>query len=394
MKISKKRILVLVILAAIVLFAVALIKHKKRKLASAPKYGMRPVPVRVITAELGSLATTIDYLAVVEPLRIANVSARVTATVDKMLCDEGDTVKIGDVLIKLDDREIKNDITSVEAAIAQGQSELAANQSLVISFGNSVAYWNREAQRDKTLADKGDIPGASAEATVDKASEFQGKLDAAKHKSEAFKHLIDSLGSKKAQFETRLSYCTIKSPYDGLVTQRLVDPGDMAALGKKLLVVEDRSRLKLAFDVPQQDLSKVKKGLPVRFSVDTETQRAKLSHMYPSFDKARMLQAEVFISEDQKDGLKCGQYLAVSVLLNEIKGAVVLPTSCLVESPKHFQYVFVVKDGILTHHKVKVLSTSEDKAAIEGIAPKQQVVTNTFLGWTTLSTGEKVEVIK
>ena len=394
MKISKKRIIILIILAVIVLFAVVLIKRKKRKLASAPKYGMRPVPVRVITAELGSLATNIDYLAVVEPVRIANVSARITATVDKLFCDEGDTVKTGDVLIELDDREIKNDIASVEADIARGQSELAANQSLVVSFDSSVAYWNREANRDKTLADKGDIPGASAEATADKASEFQGKLDAARHKSQALKHLIASLESKKAQFETRLSYCTIISPYDGLVTQRLVDPGDMAVLGKKMLVVKDRSQLKLAFDVPQQDLSKVKKGLPVMFSVDTESRRAKLSHMYPSLDKARMLQAEVFISEGQKDGLKCGQYVAVSVLLNEIKNAVVLPTSCLVESPKHFQYVFVVKDGVLTHHKVKVLASSEDKAAIEGIAPKQQVVTNTFLGWTTLSTGEKVEVIK
>ena len=394
MKISKKKIIVLIILAAIVLFAVALIKRKKHKLANAPKYGMRPVPVRVITAELGSLATKIDYLAVVEPVRIANVSSRVTATVDKLLCDEGDVVKAGDILIQLDDREIKNDIASIEADIAKGHSELAANQSLVVSLGNSVAYWNREAKRDKTLADKGDIPGASAEATADKASEFQGKLDAAKHKSEALKYLIASLESKKAQFETRLSYCTIKSPYDGMVTQRLVDPGDMAVLGKKMLVVKDRSQLKLVFDVPQQDLSKVKEGLPVRFSVDTQTQRTKLSHMYPSLDKARMLQAEVLISEDQKDGLKCGQYLAVSVLLNEIKDAVVLPTSCLVESPKHFQYVFVVKNGLLAHHKVKVLASSEEKVAIEGIAPQQQVVTNTFLGWTTLSAGKKVEVIK
>ncbi|MCK5173460.1 MAG: hypothetical protein KAR47_08715, partial [Planctomycetes bacterium] len=77
-----------------------------------------------------------------------------------------------------------------------------------------------------------------------------------------------------------------------------------------------------------------------------------------------------------------------------IKDAVILPTSCLVESPKHFLYVFVVKDGLLTHHKVKVLASSEEKVAIEGIAPQQQVVTNTFLGWTTLSTGEKVEMIK
>jgi RND family efflux transporter MFP subunit len=394
MKISRKKIVVLIILAVIVLFAVLLINRKKYELAQAPKYGLRPIPVRVTTAKLGNLSDKIDYLAVVEPVQIANVSSRLTAAVDKLLCDEGDTVKVGNVLIELDSREIKNDIASIQADIAQAQSELAANQATVTSLENSAAYWNREAQRDKTLADKGDIPGAQAEATADKASEFKGKLDATKHKSSALEHLTDSLESKKAQIETRLSYCTIKSPYNGLVTQRLVDPGDLASPGKTLLVVEDRSRLKLTFDVPQQDLSKVHEGLHVRFSVNGKMQEPGLSHMYPSLDKARMLRAEIFLVDNQKGGLTCGQYLTVSVLLNEITDTVILPSSCLVEGPKHFQHVFVVKDGMLTHHKVKVLTSMEDMVAVEGVEPGQQVVTNTFLGWTTLSAGKKVEVLK
>lgn len=380
MKKLVKRIVVLIILGAIVLFAIALVKRKEHKLASAPKYGMRPVSVRVITSSLGSLATKIDYLAVVEPVQTANISARLTATVDKLFCDEGNTVKVGDTVIKLDGREIKNDI-------AQGKSELEANRATVISLEKSVAYWNREAGRDKTLADKGDIASAAAEATADKSSEFKGKLDAAKHKSAALEHLIGSL-------ETKLSYCTIRSPYNGLVTLRLVDPGDLASPGKKLLVIEDRSKLKLAFDIPQQDLSKVHEGLPVKFSIKGDVKNAELSHMYPSLNKARMLRAEVFLSDKQVAGLSCGQYVPVSVSLDMLKDVVLVPASSLVEGPEHFHYVFVVKDGVLVHHKVKVLAYSEDKVAVEGIGPNEQVVTNTFLGWTTLSAGKKVEVIK
>jgi len=107
-----------------------------------------------------------------------------------------------------------------------------------------------------------------------------------------------------------------------------------------------------------------------------------------------MLRAEVFLSGDQIDGLTCGQYLTASVLLNEIKDAVILPASCLLEGPKHFQYVFVVKNGVLTHCKVEVLASTEDMTAVEGIEAGRQVVTNTFLGWTTLSAGKKVEVIQ
>ncbi|RKY23266.1 MAG: hypothetical protein DRP62_06265, partial [Planctomycetota bacterium] len=289
-------------------------------------------------------------------------------------------VKVGDVLIELDGREIKNDI-------AQTQSELEANRATVTSLEKSVAYWNREAQRDKTLADKGDIPGAAAEATADKASEFKGKLDAAKHKSAALEHLIDS-------FETKLSYCTIKSPYNGLVTQRFVDPGDLATPGKKLLVVEDRSRLKLAFDIPQQDLSKVKEGLCVEFSVTDDLRKANLSHLFPSLNKARMLRAEVSLSDKQTVGLSCGQYIPISVVLNVLKDVVLVPASSLVECPKHFQHVFVIKDGQLSQYKVKVLASAGDTVAVDGVDPNEQVVTNTFLGWTTLSAGKKVEVLK
>ncbi|MCD6460617.1 efflux RND transporter periplasmic adaptor subunit [bacterium] len=393
-KLSRNKIVVLIILAAIVLFGIALIKRKEHKLAGAPKYGMRPIPVRVITSKLGNLAEKIDYLAVVEPVRIANLSARLTATVDKLLCDEGYAVNIGDTLIELDGREIKNDIAAVRADIAQAQSELSANKATVTSLKNSAAYWNREAQRDKTLADKGDIAGATADATADKANEFEGKLDTAEHKSSALEHLIDSLENRKAQFETRLSYCTIKSPYNGLVTQRFVDPGDMASPGKKLLAVEDRSQLKLTFDIPQQDLSKVQEGLSVQFISNGKMQEAELTHMYPSLDKARMLRAEVFLSDNQIDNLKCGQYLAVSVLLNEIKDAVIVPSSCLIEGPEHFNYVFIIKAGVLTYHKVKVLGSSADKAAVEGIGTNEKIVTNTFLGWATLSAGKKAEIIK
>ncbi len=389
-----RTLVVLAVAAALVLFGIFLIRRKKNELAQAPKYGVRPVPVQVTTAKLGNLSTKIDYLAVVEPVRTANISARLTAAVDKLLCDEGDMVKAGEVLIILDGREIRDDIASLQADIAQAQAELAANEATVTSLDSSVAYWNREANRDKTLADKGDIPGSQAEATADKASEFKGRLNAVKNGSTAFEHLIDSLGHKKAQLETRLSYCTIKSPYNGLVTQRLVDPGDLASSGKKLLVVEDRSQLKLAFDIPQQDLSRVHEGLDVVFSVSAAPRRAKLSHLFPSLNMARMMRAEVFISGSRTDGLSCGEYISASVILDELKNVVLLPASCLVECSKHFQHVFVVNNGKLSHHKVKVLASTEDAVAVEGVEPDEQVVTNTFLGWTRLSGDMKVEVLE
>ncbi len=107
-----------------------------------------------------------------------------------------------------------------------------------------------------------------------------------------------------------------------------------------------------------------------------------------------MLRAEVLLAGNQMDGLSSGQYIPISVVLDELKDVVLLPASCIIERPKHFQYVFVVKDRRLTHHKVKILASTEDTVAVEGIEPNEQVVTNTFLGWTVLSAGKEVEILQ
>ena len=387
-------LLVLVVVVAIVAVGAMLVRRKRKLLAKSPRYGVGPRPVHVAVARKGDLTETRDYLAVVEPIRLANVSARLTARVERVLHDEGDKVRAGDVLALLDDREIRQGMESIECQIRRAQADLAANEALTASLAKSSAYWDREASRDKTLADKGDIPPASAEATADKANEFKGRLDAARQKSNAIRHLIASLGKNKSQLETRLGYCTIRSPYNGLVTRRFVDPGDMAVPGKTLMVVEDRSRLKLAFDVPQQDLRDVHEGLPTTFKVASSVRRAKLAHMYPSLNLARMLRAEVYLAGPQKQGLSCGAYVPISVVLRRIRDATLVPASSLVECPKHQNHVFVVRNGKLEHPIVKVIGSGKDVVAVEGVSPGEQVVVNTFLGWANLAGGTKVEPIR
>jgi len=387
-------LLVLIIIVLLVAGARALVKHKRAALAQAPHYGVRPIPVKVVQARRTDLKESWHYLAVAEPVRTATLSARVTARIDRVLCDEGDMVKAGQVLVELDCRQVRDNIAATQAQIAQAEAQLAASEATERSLASSTAYRKREAERDKTLADKGDIPASSAEATADKANEFEGRLEATRKGSEALRHLIHALKEKKAEVETQLTYYTLKSPYDGVLSSRLVDPGDMASPGKQLVVVEDRSQVKLAFDVPQQDLPAVKEGLEVGFPVDGQSRTAALSRLFPSLSEARMLRAEVDLTPQQAAGLSTGAYVPVTLVLRVLKGVTVVPSSCLVECPKGRQHVFVAKGGELSHPIVKVLTGSGDDVAVEGIEPGDQVVTSTFLGWALLSAGQKVEVIR
>jgi RND family efflux transporter MFP subunit len=331
---------------------VALVKHKKQMLAQVPKYGMQPTPVRVASARLGDLRETKDYLAVVEPFRSANVSARLTAAVEKVLRDENEPVKAGDLLIVLDSREIAESVAST---------------------AKTYAYWEREAERDNTLAEKGAIPGAQAEATADRANATKGKL---------------------AELETELSYCAIRSPFDGMVSRRMVDPGDMAVPGKTLIVIEDRSSLKLSFDVPQQDLPQVREGLGAVYSVAGKEQTAALSHLFPSLNASRMLRAELYLDGADAAGLSSGAYVPLQVVLGNSKNVTLVPASSLVESSDRNPHVFIVQDGHLVAKPVSVLGSSGDEVAVEGIQAGEQVVLSTFLGWAQLASGQMVEVMK
>ena len=388
-----KRTMVVAALLALALFAAALVIRKKRALAAAPKFGERPTPVHVVKAVKGDLDIVRTYLAVCEPVQKADVSARITARIDKVLCDEGTPAKIGQVLIQLDDREIREDIAAVSSEIQRTMADLAGNEAMVESLRQSVAYWKREAARDKTLADHGDIPGSQAEGTAEKENEFRGRLLSAEQKSRALEHQSESLQRRKKQLEVQLSYCEIRSPYNGLVTRRLVDPGDLAAPGKPLLVVEDRSSLKLSFDVPQFDLPEVREGLDLRFSVEGSPRKGAITHLYPSLASDRTMRAESVVAPDQARGLACGAYAPVSVIVRHLHDVVLVPSSCLVEGPDGAIHVFVVRDGKLAHPPVKVLGRGADKAALEGIKAGEQVVKNTFLGWSNLAGGMKLQPI-
>jgi RND family efflux transporter MFP subunit len=389
-----RRALILVVIVLIVAGAFALIKRKKKAMAEAPKYGVRPMPVWAVRAESGSLAQHINYLAVVEALQSAKVSARVTATVTRLHCDEGVRVEAGQILLTLDTQELRDNLASVEAEIAKARADLSANEATVVSLRETAAYAQREAERDRTLLDQNDIPASVAEGSADKARQAQARLEAGQHQSEALGQLVKALNKKRDSFQTRLDYGTIRSPYAGMVTQRLVDLGDLAAPGKVLLVVEDRTELKLSFDVPQADMAQVHEGVDVVFELGTETRRATLSHLFPTLDKARMQRAEVFVSQDQGAGLTPGQTLSLAVTLAPVENTVIVPASALVPGPQRLQHVFVVAGSTLVPHPVTVLASQGDRVAIQGIEPDQLVVTSTFLGWTRLSAGQKVEVLQ
>ena len=386
------RLLIVVgVVAALVAGGRTLILRKKQSLAQAPTFQLHATLVDTATVVLGDLDKSHDYLAVVEPVKQANVACRVTATIDSVLVDEGDVVSPGQKLVIMDHRQVDAQLTSVEAQIKQAQADLEGNRGTVASLRESLAYWKRETDRDKALAEKETIPGAEAEATAEKMNEIAGNLVAARQKSNALLQQIASLQAKADELRTTQSYCVMESPFAGVITSRKVDPGDLAAPGKILLVLQDIGSQMIAFDVPQSDLPAVKPGLDINFSVNNAPRTAQITRLYPALNRARMLRAEAVLSNEQADGLTLGQYMTVNVVLFHRDQVSLIPAAALIEGNQETTRIFVVDQGKLQARDVRVLGLAHEQAAVEGVKPGEEVVVHSFLGWAQLSDGMTVE---
>lgn len=382
------------VIICLVAGGIFLVKQKKKELGQTPAYGARPRPVTVAVTEKGDLTLEKDYLAVVEPFHEARVSARVTAAVEDIRVDEGDRVKAGEVLAELEAEEVEIAVDVLSSRIEQTRAELSGSRATVEALKESHQFWQAEKKRALNLVEKGAISESEAQQTAEKAADVRGKLTAAQEKSVAIEKQIDALKKQKAELRTRRGYYTIKSPFDGIVTERLADAGDMAAPSKHLFTVQDQSRLKIAFDLPQKDLPEVHKGLAAAFEVNGRQQKADIRLMEPAMDKAKMMRAEIWPEAAAAAGLVPGAYLPVAVIVENLKDVILLPASALIEGPQGRTHVFTVKNKILSAKPVQLLGRTADRAAVKGIDAKTQVVKNTYLGWAALSSGEKVEAVQ
>lgn len=390
-----RAVTILVTIGALVAAGTLLVRHRQAALAAAPRYGLDPVPVRTELTRVGDPEVTRDYLAVVEPARKATLASRLTAVVKEVRVREGDFVETGQMLAILDDQETREAIRGVESQIAQAEAELAANEATVTALRSSMNHLQREARRLEQLLAVDAASEWETETMRDRASDATGQFEAGRHRSQALAHQIASLRHRLAELETRSSYSAITSPYDGVVSIRHVDPGDLAMPGRALLEIEDRAALRLAFDIPQQDVRHVRAGMTLRYAITADDRRqAQITRLHPSLNHARMLRAEAALSEQEAGGLESGTYVPITIILDRLEGITLAPASAVVASPQRESHVFVVREGRLEAIPVQVMAHEGDQVALAGIEAGQEVVVSTFLGWTTLSSNLAVEMLR
>jgi len=209
----------------------------------------------------GTLRVTVSATGNLAPTNKVDVGSELSGLVESVLVQENDRVKKGQVLAQLDISKLQDEITKSEAALASSQAKLAQAEATLNQDRISL-----DRDREVSRLSGGKVPSKtemeSAEATLARA-------EADVHSAQAD---VNQARATVSSNQTNLSKASIRSPVDGVVLSRAVEPGQTVAASLQVTtlftVAEDLRQMDLKVDVDEADVGGVKDGQNATFTVD------------------------------------------------------------------------------------------------------------------------------
>jgi HlyD family secretion protein len=354
-----------------------------------------PAPsVTVITATKGNVSETLmvtgSFAAREEVYIVPEIDG---ARVIEVLAEEGDMVKKGAVLVKLDQRAIDIQLLQNAASKAKNDAAIAQARTQIEQAQISADRTRRDLNRTLKLRQDG---YASAEAAETK----QAAQDAAISQLENARAAIGQYDAEEKNIEAlradlllRKSRTEIVAPVDGLITRKQVKLGDAASSGKApMFVLVKNAEIKLVAEVPEAELPRIKLEQMVKIEVSgsKQTLTGKVYLISPEVDATTRL-GKVNIKLEQGQRPAIGSFGRGFVQIAATQG-LTLPLTSLNFSPEGTT-AYVVKDGKIEQRKVKTGLIVDDRAEVlDGVNEGEDVVAraSTFVRQGDLVTPVKI----
>jgi multidrug efflux system membrane fusion protein len=309
------------------------------------------VSVRVAPVSRGNMPVVESTVGTVVSSAMVQVTAMVPGPIERAYFREGQIVKKGDLLFQIDPR-------SFQAALLQAKGQLAKDQALLTGA-------EKDLRRDQRLM-------AAGAGTRQALEDQEATVASDKGAAEADEASVDTAA-------INLGYTEIRSPIDGKTGPILIQPGNVIAVTgtssstTPLVTISQVSPIKVSFSLPQTDLSRIQarqrshgltaiidlhNGAQTRFSAPVTFTGNVVNNQTGTI--------ELRVTLDNQDGvLVPGQVVGVSVALDDIPNATIVPHEAVNDGPTG-HYVFVVRDGKVELCPVKVLFDDARRVAVRG----------------------------
>jgi HlyD family secretion protein len=287
--------------------------------------------VRTIELQPGRLVRTVSAPGELEPRSRVSISARVAALITELPYEEGDLVKSGDVVVRLDDKDLKAQMDRAEATLRSEQARFEAARAEYI---NAVSNWERISDLFKSE----DVSKAELDQAVQRMETAEANQNAAQHSIAVAQAGVD-------QSRENLKYATITSPIDGRVTTvnaevgELVVTGTMNNPGTVILEVADLSEMLVRAEVDEIDIAEIEIGQPTRVSINAypdqifegEVRLVSLQSAFSTQDRAKIYETEILLHLDEGQTLLSGLTANVDIEIETIEGVLLAPSQAVHE---------------------------------------------------------------
>jgi membrane fusion protein, multidrug efflux system len=257
-----------------------------------------PEVVRNVDVTTAQISNTADLLEAIGTLHAANTSqlaSQVLGTIIEIRVREGDRVQRGQVLALIDDAQAKAAVERDAAA------ELAAQQE-VVAADSELALADSNLRRYQSLHENGVISPLEYDQVKTRRQAALARRDLARAQQEQATATL-------VQPRTALEYTRIRAPFDGVITERKLDPGTLASPGLAILAMEDTSHYRLEATVNENDLRYVRLGQVVPVLVDALGNvelKGRVAQIIPAADSASrsfLIKVDLPASREPRSGL-------------------------------------------------------------------------------------------
>ena len=286
-----------------------------------PSSGARP-PMPVEFAEVKRTALTEQILVVGNLIGEATVQVvpRVNGRLQSVGVKLGDAVRRGQVIARVEDHEIQEQVRQAEASFQVSQASIRQREA-------DLKLANTNLERSKSLFDRQLLPQQTYDDTQARYEAAQAQLDLARAQFEQAKARLDEL-------KITLSNTLIVSPVDGFVGKRFLDPGAFASTNAPVASVVDISRVRMVANLVERDVRRVPAGTPAQVEVDAfpgERFAGRVSRVAPVFDPAtRTAEMEIEVP-NPGFRLKPGMYARVHLTVDTRANALTVPRAALID---------------------------------------------------------------
>ncbi|MCF6205653.1 MAG: efflux RND transporter periplasmic adaptor subunit [Sulfurovum sp.] len=356
---TRKRIVTIVAIIAVAVLLIkgkSLLKERQEEVANQPTPMADAISVPVVKGTNGVMRQEVPFMAQVLGDKSIKLSTKLAGYVQKVYVEESQKVKKGELLVRIDETELRSNIDALKIALQAQQNDVA--------LAKSTYERNRQLYK---------IGGLSKE-----------QLDASRVGLEMKRSAVENTRQKIVQLKHQLSYLSIVAPFDGTIDAIFMHEGDLAAVGKPVLSMSnDKQKLLFAFAPSQRE--QIQTGQMV---VQGSRKLGQIRAIYPTSANG-LITAEVAL--DAPVGLPIGSSISVAVVTQNHQGCI-LPDTTVVHK-KEGDFVMVYQKERFVPQKVEVLMRRDNRVMIAH-CPKAWIASASEVKLATLPAYRHVNLLK